>query len=111
MTTTLNGHHDAAQFPAPALYMRGLPPQDGPGHDRAAPDKARREAVDGDKVIRWLTAAVVLAVAAFAAVVSYAHIFELGPAPTARTGRRPGCCRCRWTADRGGVACHAACGA
>jgi hypothetical protein len=31
-----------------------------------------------DRWIRWLTAAVVLAVAAFAAVVSYSHIYDLG---------------------------------
>lgn len=34
----------------------------------------------GDKTIRVLTAAVVLAVAAFAAVVSYSHIYDLGRA-------------------------------
>ena len=39
---------------------------------------AIRAGVDGDKVIRLLTAFVVLAVAAFAAVVSYSHIFDLG---------------------------------
>jgi hypothetical protein len=33
-----------------------------------------------DRVIRWLTAAVVLAVAAFAAVVSFSHIYDLGHA-------------------------------
>jgi hypothetical protein len=33
-----------------------------------------------DRAIRWLTAAVVIAVAAFAAVVSYAHIYDLGRA-------------------------------
>jgi Protein of unknown function (DUF2637) len=32
------------------------------------------------KMLRWLTAAVVLAVAAFAAVVSYSHIYDLGRA-------------------------------
>jgi hypothetical protein len=39
---------------------------------------ARRRAVDGDTAIRVLAAIVVLAVAAFAAIVSYSHIFELG---------------------------------
>jgi Protein of unknown function (DUF2637) len=34
--------------------------------------------VNGDRVIRFLTAAVVCAVAAFAAVVSYSHIYGLG---------------------------------
>ena len=34
----------------------------------------------GDKAIRLLTAAVVLAVASFAAVVSYSHIYDLGRA-------------------------------
>ena len=37
-----------------------------------------RRAIDGDTAIRVLAAAVVLAVAAFAAIVSYSHIFELG---------------------------------
>jgi hypothetical protein len=36
--------------------------------------------VTGDRAIRALTAAVVLAVAAFAAVVSYSHIYNLGRA-------------------------------
>ena len=34
----------------------------------------------GDRVIRFATAAVVCAVAAFAAVVSYSHIYGLGRA-------------------------------
>ena len=34
----------------------------------------------GDRAIRRLTSAVVLAVAAFAAVVSYSHIYDLGRA-------------------------------
>jgi hypothetical protein len=34
--------------------------------------------VTGDRVIRFTTAAVVCAVAAFAAVVSYSHIYSLG---------------------------------
>jgi len=37
-----------------------------------------RTAIDGDTVIRLLTAFVVLAVASFAAVISYSHIFFLG---------------------------------
>jgi hypothetical protein len=36
--------------------------------------------VTGDRVIRFATAAVVCAVAAFAAVVSYSHIYGLGRA-------------------------------
>jgi hypothetical protein len=36
--------------------------------------------VSGDRAIRRLTAAVVLAVAAFAAIVSYSHIYDLGRA-------------------------------
>jgi hypothetical protein len=38
------------------------------------------EPVSGDRVIRFATAAVVCAVAAFAAVVSYSHIYGLGRA-------------------------------
>jgi Protein of unknown function (DUF2637) len=40
----------------------------------------RGEPVSGDRVIRFATAAVVCAVAAFAAVVSYSHIYGLGRA-------------------------------
>jgi hypothetical protein len=40
----------------------------------------RGEAVSGDRVIRLATAAVACAVAAFAAVVSYSHIYRLGRA-------------------------------
>jgi ribose/xylose/arabinose/galactoside ABC-type transport system permease subunit len=36
--------------------------------------------VTGDRWIRWSTAAVVLAVAAFAAVISYTHMYDLGRA-------------------------------
>ena len=39
---------------------------------------ARGEPVSGDRMIRFATAAVVCAVAAFAAVVSYSHIYGLG---------------------------------
>ncbi len=42
--------------------------------DRSGPFRG----IDGDTAIRILAAAVVLAVAAFAAIVSYSHIFELG---------------------------------
>jgi predicted small integral membrane protein len=34
--------------------------------------------VTGDRMIRFTTAAVVCAVAAFAAVVSYSHVYRLG---------------------------------
>lgn len=44
----------------------------------ALPRQRRWHAPDGDTIIRVLAAVVVLAVAAFAAIVSYAHIFELG---------------------------------
>ena len=102
--TTMNGHrHDA-----PAVTLAPFPPQqdDAPrGADEfriaaglaswspavlrasgllredepaAVPADAARTAIDGDKVIRQLAAFVVLAVAAFAAVVSYSHIFDLG---------------------------------
>jgi hypothetical protein len=40
----------------------------------------RDEPVSGDRVIRFATATVVCAVAAFAAVVSYSHIYGLGRA-------------------------------
>jgi hypothetical protein len=53
-------------------------PQDGPGQSRTVPDKPERAGIDGDAAIRILAAIVVLAVAAFAAIVSYSHIFELG---------------------------------
>jgi hypothetical protein len=43
-------------------------------------DKARGGPVTGDRVIRFTTAAVVCAVAAFAAVISYSHIYGLGRA-------------------------------
>lgn len=41
-------------------------------------ESATRTAVDGDTVIRYLTAGVVIGVAAFAAIVSYSHIYDLG---------------------------------
>ena len=48
--------------------------------------------MSGDRVIRFATAAVVCAVAAFAAVVSYSHIYGLAGS-TGRMAQRPGCCR------------------
>jgi hypothetical protein len=46
--------------------------------------------VSGDRLIRATTATVVCAVAGFAAVVSYSHIYDLAT-HKARTARRPGC--------------------
>lgn len=63
-TVTANGHQ--------------LKPLRGPALPVHPPHEPRRRRPDGDTVIRWLAAAVVLAVAAFAAIVSYSHIFELG---------------------------------
>ena len=89
--TTMNGHtlSEAASVMVPldltAVRQSGPVlswPQPGPDNGVAADIadalKAGSNAVDGDTVIRYLTAAVVLAVAAFAAVVSYSHIFDLG---------------------------------
>ena len=72
----VNGH--APRWPA--VPGQPWPGQDDPGQSRTPADEPGRLrfAADGDTVIRILAAAVVLAVAAFAAVVSYAHIFELG---------------------------------
>jgi hypothetical protein len=80
MTTTLNGHaNGTAPFEVHHAPTWTWPRQDDPGRLRTVLDSSVRDtAVDGDKVIRLLTAGVVLAVAAFAAVVSYSHIFELG---------------------------------
>ena len=79
MTTATPLHangHAALTLPVQGL-VSGWPPRDNPGQD-GTPDKTGRRRTDGDAVIRSLAAAVVLAVAAFAAIVSYAHIFELG---------------------------------
>ena len=73
-TVTANGRA-LVPFTIGQLQAEGRPvsvlprPRDDPGRWRAA---------DGDTAIRVLAAIVVLAVAAFAAVVSYSHIFELG---------------------------------
>jgi len=53
---------------------------------------ARIKPVTGDRVIRLATAAMVCAVAAFAAVVSYSHIYGLGRAH-GQDGTAPGCAR------------------
>ncbi len=84
--TSANGHAPPA-LPALAPFTvprsgpaAAWPQQDGHGQPRTIPDDPgrRRRAIDGDTAIRVLAAAVVLAVAAFAAIVSYSHIFELG---------------------------------
>ncbi len=51
-----------------------------PGRCRCARGGWRDGPVTGDRLIRVATAAVVCAVAAFAAVVSYSHIYDLGHA-------------------------------
>jgi 5-methylcytosine-specific restriction endonuclease McrA len=87
MTSVINGNAREAAPPAslPPLAMPPVrqvepalnwPP---PGPDESITGIAKN-AVDGDKVIRLLTAGVVLTVAAIAAVVSYSHIFALGRA-------------------------------
>jgi hypothetical protein len=74
--TTANGHtRPVILAPMPVHGpVSGWPqlsePASEPGHRWRAPD--------GDTAIRVLAAIVVLAVAAFAAIVSYSHIFELG---------------------------------
>jgi hypothetical protein len=75
---TANGHA-LVPFTIPPGPVSAWP-QDNPGRSGTAPDGPGRRAVDGDTVIRVLAAIVVLAVAAFAAIVSYSHIFELGRA-------------------------------
>ena len=61
--------------PLNGVVMNGhAPPQD----EARNKNRGIFFAADGDTVIRVLAAAVVLAVAAFAAIVSYSHIFELG---------------------------------
>jgi hypothetical protein len=85
MTAALNGRAPAPFTIAPFTIPLSLQPR-GPVsvlpsaavQDRPAPSRTVRRAVDGDTAIRVLAAAVVLAVAAFAAIVSYSHIFELG---------------------------------
>lgn len=81
--TSANGH-TLAPFTVPLSGPVSAWTPSGPdvaGHGRAVVDTAgQRRHADGDTVIRALAAFVVLAVAAFAAVVSYSHIFELGRA-------------------------------
>jgi len=84
MTEQMNGRARPVTLQPLRLPVSGdvhpWPEQDDPGQSRTPADdhERRRHAVDGDTVIRVLAAVVVLAVAAFAAIVSYSHIFELG---------------------------------
>jgi hypothetical protein len=85
MTTTppqANGHARSVTLAPLRLPEHGparpWPQQDDPGRSRAADKPGRWPSIDGDTAIRVLAAIVVLAVAAFAAIVSYSHIFELG---------------------------------
>jgi Protein of unknown function (DUF2637) len=74
-TVTANGRQ-LAPFTLAPLQKLG-PVSALPQHD-TPDDPGQRRTVDGDTAIRVLAAIVVLAVAAFAAIVSYSHIFELG---------------------------------
>jgi hypothetical protein len=65
-------HGSVQSWPAQDDPAQPRTPADEPGH------RWQWHAPDGDTVIRVLAAVVVLAVAAFAAIVSYSHIFELG---------------------------------
>lgn len=81
--TTANGHALVPlvlQPPQPRGPVSALPQPDAAEQPRTPPDARERwwHAIDGDTAIRVLAAIVVLAVAAFAAIVSYSHIFELG---------------------------------
>jgi len=86
--TLTNGHAREARDTLRAMVPFTLPrmgpasdwPQRQPESVTAGAPEAARKPVDGDKVIRILTAIVVLTVAAIAAVVSYSHIFALGHA-------------------------------
>src|SRR5262249_3038923 len=60
-------------FTLGGVAMTMQPTENVPGNS----DDARRQA-SGDRGIRVVTAVVVLAVAAFAATVSYSHIYDLG---------------------------------
>ncbi len=81
---TVNGTPLTPQFVAllrqrePGLRGGGTPAAAAPQPRQEPPPARRRQRPDGDTVIRLLTAAVVLAVATFAAIVSYSHIYFLG---------------------------------
>jgi hypothetical protein len=83
--TIANGHQLVPLAPAalqkhgPVSALQQPAAPDAAGQARTAPNgRERRKRPDGDTVIRVLAAIVVLAVAAFAAIISYSHIFELG---------------------------------
>jgi hypothetical protein len=83
MMTVMNGQARDAGLPPAARPMPqfAVPVhQAGPASSRAPQEKksSPSRTVHGDAVIRVLAAVVVVAVAAFAAVVSYSHIFDLG---------------------------------
>ncbi len=64
---------------SPAAVVSELVTQEPPQEAAPEPEPpAAGSRLDGDTAIRLMTAFVVLAVAAFAAVVSYSHIFDLG---------------------------------
>lgn len=67
------------QSPATARQRRQVPRRQ-PGRGPLPGGAVRGGPVSGDRVIRFATAAVVCAVAAFAAVVSYSHIYGPGRA-------------------------------
>lgn len=84
-TEQANGHVrpvTLAPMPLPARGdVPGWPQATAPNEPerrRTAANGGERRTLDGDTAIRVLAAIVVLAVAAFAAIVSYSHIFELG---------------------------------
>ena len=64
----------------PCCFRDGseIRPRTTPGSAASATRRGGGGPVTGDRVIRFTTAAVVCAVAAFAAVVSYSHIYGLG---------------------------------
>jgi Protein of unknown function (DUF2637) len=87
--TLLNGHRaEDGAAAVPVVEPFATPPVLQPRHQgpaspwpqqvQAATPQPARQPVDADKVIRVLTAVVVFAVAVFAAVVSYSHIYDLG---------------------------------
>ena len=64
----------------PCCYRDGSEIRPRTASSSLASGDAPSEPVSGDRMIRFTTAAVVCAVAAFAAVVSYSHIYGLGRA-------------------------------
>ncbi len=83
MMAVMNGQAGAAGLApgAPSMPQSAVPMRrDGPASIRSSQEEksSPSRTVGGDSVIRVLAAVVVLAVAAFAAIVSYSHIFDLG---------------------------------